>query len=409
MNKKNLHSFLHLGYFLDYTNPTFDIDLSNLNTIKNELEFLSEPELLEQANKVWFSTFERLYEEGVNVVPISGGLDSRAILATLLHFTDAQNIKTYTFGTPGTYDYDIGKYLANKIGTKHKMFPFNKYEFTTDKEIEVSKRINHQTFLFHHPPLEILDDIYGNDIVWSGCILDWLAGTSLFEKPANSLEGAKQNVFFKEKFVKSVDLCIDSDSFEDLLSSDSILDSSILSFEEQLQAKNHVVKDATPHIIYNNLQYKVPAFNSNLYLFFLGLNNKHRLNESFYKKFLYSQFPDVFKMPTKASSGLSLGSSNLRVAFRKTRDKSLYYLNKIHPSFTYPHTNYMDFNEGIRRRKDLNQVVYDNIIDLKNREIVDWIDVEKIFNNHMNRKGNHADALIVLSSLEIHLKAGKII
>ena len=35
-----------------------------------------------------------------HVVPLSGGLDSRGVLVTLLEFTEARNIKIYTFGTP---------------------------------------------------------------------------------------------------------------------------------------------------------------------------------------------------------------------------------------------------------------------------------------------------------------------
>ncbi len=33
-------------------------------------------------------------------------------------------------------------------------------------------------------------------------------------------------------------------------------------------------------------------------------------------------------------------------------------------------------------------------------------DIEEILNNHLTNKANYADALIVLTSLEIHLKRG---
>ena len=47
-----------------------------------------------------------------------------------------------------------------------------------------------------------------------------------------------------------------------------------------------------------------------------------------------------------------------------------------------------------------------NVMDLKSRNIIDWIDIELILKNHLSNKGDFADALIVLASLEIHLKSG---
>ena len=69
--------------------------------------------------------------------------------------------------------------------------------------------------------------------------------------------------------------------------------------------------------------------------------------------------------------------------------------------------NYIDFNEGIRNRKDLNTIIYSSVMDLKERKIIDWIDIDNIWKRHINKESDHADALITLASLEIHLKAGK--
>lgn len=68
--------------------------------------------------------------------------------------------------------------------------------------------------------------------------------------------------------------------------------------------------------------------------------------------------------------------------------------------------NYLDFNEKIRTKQDLRKVITSNVIDLKDRDIIEWRNIEEILNNHLTNKGNYADALIVLASLEIHLKNG---
>jgi hypothetical protein len=70
-----------------------------------------------------------------------------------------------------------------------------------------------------------------------------------------------------------------------------------------------------------------------------------------------------------------------------------------------PSVNYVDFDRGLRERADLKGVVRECIQRLKDRRIVDWIDIDAIWGNHQKRLGNHADALILLTSLEIHLRS----
>jgi hypothetical protein len=70
------------------------------------------------------------------------------------------------------------------------------------------------------------------------------------------------------------------------------------------------------------------------------------------------------------------------------------------------HINYLEFNEKIRIKKDLRDIVSANIQELKKRKIIDWMDIETILNEHLSSQRDYADALIVLASLEIHLKSG---
>ena len=134
MNEKNLNSFLKLGYFLDY--ECQDYDFSGID--KSLFSEFSEQELIEYGVKTWTNVIQNNFEVNQkHVVPISGGLDSRAILAGLLEFTDASNIFTYTFGTPGTYDFEIGKKLSKEIGTKHISFPLTNHVFSLEEELEI--------------------------------------------------------------------------------------------------------------------------------------------------------------------------------------------------------------------------------------------------------------------------------
>ena len=98
-------------------------------------------------------------------------MDSRAILGALLEFTEAKNINTYTFGTPGTLDYDIGNYIAKKTGTNHTVYPLNEYKYSLSEEIMVSKILTISQYYFITLPFSIANK-YSDFKIWSGFMGD---------------------------------------------------------------------------------------------------------------------------------------------------------------------------------------------------------------------------------------------
>jgi hypothetical protein len=70
-----------------------------------------------------------------------------------------------------------------------------------------------------------------------------------------------------------------------------------------------------------------------------------------------------------------------------------------------PQLNYIDVAASIRSGS-LRSVVRENLTDLQKRDLIPWVDIEAIWEEHQSGRVDHADALDVLTSLEIHLKAG---
>ncbi|MCD4819025.1 MAG: hypothetical protein K8S23_10075 [Candidatus Cloacimonetes bacterium] len=132
-----------------------------------------------------------------------------------------------------------------------------------------------------------------------------------------------------------------------------------------------------------------------------------RYKQYLYKRILLNNYPKLFTILTKNNCGLSLKASKSHVVYRRVITKITKLINEIYPLFLNRGINYINFNEGIRKRKYLKKVIYDNIMALNKRKIVDWIDIDHIWESHISRKANHANALLILASLEIHLKAGK--
>lgn len=398
-NIKNLNSFLKLGYFLDYQNKDISIDISNID--KEKYKNISEHELIEIGSKLWKESISsNFHENQKHLVPISGGLDSRAILAGLLEYTEAKNIYTYTFGTPNTLDYDVGNYVAKKLGTDHTSFDLTEYQYNQQELENISKRVNFQTILFHHAPVWAVDKRFEGYQNWCGYMGDPLAGSKLSANPLQSLEDAKINFIKKNLYVSSVDLT-NQGNFNDLIRSD-LIDENLLTLDEQFDFQNRQTKYIAPHVLMKGYDYKLPFLYQPWIDFILSVDNKYRINQNLYNKILLHSFPKEFSYKTKTNFGLPLGASRNHIFLKRVQDKLLRTIGLSKGVGI----NYLDFNEKIKTKKDLRDIIRMNLMDLKQRNIIDWIDIEEILNNHLLNKGNFADALIVLVSLEIHLKSG---
>lgn len=405
MDYINLNSFLKFGYFLKYRNPEYNIDLSSID--KNRYRHSSEHELIEEGIKLWKRAIESNFEiNQKHVVPLSGGLDSRAILATLLEFTDASNIHTFTYGTPKTYDYDIGNKIAEIFGTKHVKIPLVDYEFSIEELVEISKRINHQTVLFYHPPLTVLDNLYSDFSVWSGAIIDVFFGIHTHKIKANNWNDAILNSFKENYFTKKIDLTnIKEKEFFKYIEYDKNIEN-VLVREHVIDLLNRQLKFVAPNVLMRGFNYKLLFTNTDLIDFALSIDNKYHDDQYFYKKMLLKAFPKYFSYPTKTSFGLPLNSNKLLINFNKNILRFKHIINNISPIFINPYTNYVDYNQVIRTHSVLRILIHENLKDLTNRKIIDWIDPEKIWNKFINYRIDLSKELLLLASLEIHMKAG---
>ena len=66
------------------------------------------------------------------VVFLSGGLDSRAILGGLLDIYGPAEVRTATFGAPGEQDFDIAAGVARAAGVRHEVVESAAVEWTTE-------------------------------------------------------------------------------------------------------------------------------------------------------------------------------------------------------------------------------------------------------------------------------------
>jgi len=183
----------------------------------------------------------------------------------------------------------------------------------------------------------------------------------------------------------------------------------MLGYDEQLDFGIRQECYVKPLVLLSGYEYCTPFLHPEWVHFMLSLPRAYRQSQLLYKEILTSAFPRLFSLPVKNNHGLPLGAPRWRRQIRRVRLYSRAAVSRLFPTLAYqvnPGVNYIDFDRGLRERADLKAVVYENIQDLKRRGIVDWIDIDSIWARHQARRANHADALTLLASLEINLKAG---
>jgi hypothetical protein len=397
MKNKNLNSFLDFGYFLNYKDQKHFIDFSG--TDKNKYKDVPENDLIDMGINLWEGVISDQYNsKDHHVVPLSGGIDSRAILSTLLKFSSAKNIHTYTYGTPGSLDYEIGNEIAKKCGTTHHKFPLTSYKYDIDSLINTSKRINHQTLLFLHGPVDLIDKEFLNFHIWSGTIIDVFFGRHEHKEKADNWNDAIHNSFKENQFSNSMKISnCNYDDYVDLVDYDKDYEN-LFELEHIIDLMNRQVKFIEPHVLMGGLSYKT-LFNNKLSDFANSIPNNFRKDQSLYIKMFTRAYPELFSIRTKTSFGLSLQSSNFKRTIKRSIDKLIGLSKKRN-------INYIDFNDKIKTDQNLRRIFIDNIHDLSQRKIIEWIDVISILNTHLNGKKDYSDVLMVLVSLEIHLKSG---
>ena len=264
---------------------------------------------------------------------------------------------------------------------------------------DISLRIDRQTVLFHHAPVREIDRKYTGFRLWSGFGGDAFTGVKYKQDESTTVECAFEQYLKTNRYVKSMDLRNPKAPREEYTS--SIRPWAGVSYDELIVFDNIVLKFEEPHVTLKGFNYALPVLHEPWLDFILSIPNKYREGQYLYKEIMLHTFPKEFSWKTKTNLGLPLKASKQRVFINRVKDKVVRVMG-----VTGANVNYLDFNQKIRNKPDLRNIISLNIHDLKDRNVIDWLDPVKILNTHLAGKGNHADALIVLASLEIHLKTG---
>jgi len=370
MPSPDINFFLHLGYFPDYA-PRVALDLSSAPPEYEADLHKQAVDLFREAVAADFVSGSK--KHGRHVVPLSGGLDSRAILCALMECTDAANIETYTFGTSGARDFEMGAEVAKVAGVKHRAIDLAAHKWRAEELLEIAGRQDAQTFLFHHVPLDIMNE-YKDAHIWSGYIGDVVSGGHTPKNPAADLQSAKM------KYLKGrAESNLYQGDLTDLTQLLGAIDCGA-SFDERVKLFE-MGNVTAPHVLMDGLTYKTPFINNAFFDFFMGLPREHRLGRRLFIEAFTREY-DLFALPSTVNVPL----------WRRAIGRF------IHGGDSFAR-NYFDFNMKLRRDNNFAALIRAGLDDLKARDIVGGIDIDAIWN------ARRAKDIKILYSLEMNLKA----
>jgi hypothetical protein len=424
LTESDVSTYLHFGYLPDSATKFSDL-FDEWPRIEEGLRLTKEspPKLLMQEGvQLLKSVFKNVIADTSenHVLPLSGGLDSRAILCGLLENVNSHEIQAVTFGSRGTWDFEIGQQVARAAGVRCEPLDLTaeSWKWDTNELVETAKQTARPVLIFGAFVNRAIALRFGTESVfWSGFMANALDGDHIVQKHIKehsaSWNEAKKHFIVLNRYANSVKLTPPNFEPENCLPAAPLADHTLVSYDDQIY---FAVRDQCflrHTVLPAGYEYRTPFLHPEWVRFTLGVPGRYRgVDRWLFKEILKTAYSQLFSLPIKPNFRLPPGEPMLYNAVRARRAmlrvKSVG--RRLFPTMPWgldPMTNYIDFNEGLRERKDIKDLVYENLQDLKKRNIIDWLDVDLIWKRHQRKQANHADALILLASLEIHMKAGE--
>lgn len=410
LNNQNLNDYLHFGYIPQFGNTEKISHILNIDNKKVQpLESIEEDALIVKGIKILNNVFDNLVadkKDRKHLVTLSGGLDSRIILSALLDRINPKNIHAVTFGSPKSFDYEIPKKVVKNTGVNYERINCIKLDYSLDKLVKSLENGGKWTT----PP-----DMYVNRLAlklnedycrWSGFEGGIIAGNSS-TKGANSKNEAK---LFCEKQKRSKSIDLTQKEYDPVPSLVGINSKSILNLTpyEMATLNNRTPAELTPIQIPNNRELIAPLIHPDWVEFMLQLPKKFREDCYLFKKILTKMYPNAMGIACKNNFGLPLTNYNkFDYLKNRIRLKMNFEISKAMKDVNFPPigVNYLHFPEAIRKLPTLRKSVEVACDNLDERKIIPWIKASEIFKDHMERKNDHSQALLVLLGLEVNLRA----
>jgi asparagine synthase (glutamine-hydrolysing) len=454
LKKEAIIDFFLFGYLLD--DKTFFEEIHQLppasilefskNNVKltkywdyryiNEFNNISSVELVDQLGDLWQNAVERrIKKDETIIIPLSGGLDSRAILAAALKCTSKERIVTFSFGEFGSYDLEIGKIVAKNAGVKNISLGIDDENFKNQYNLsmnDIEGMIDATPYL----AVEKYRGIKGyGDTLFSGTKIDVLLGRHILSSVFSS-EMLKKKIRSHEDYSEIKEIIFNRQKLNEekrvtqLFDCDFLNEVDIKSSFERTHPNFIDVKDWKYPNYFAVWDYK---YRWNGYIFFAVFRNKEfynyltmldtdlvdfalklppefRLDENLYKQMLIKKYPELFNLPTKTNFGLRLNAGIASLFFRRVTIILKNMMNIMSEKvinrnvFQNKESNYRNYNDLLRKNNEFQIFIRGYIDKAKRRDFFNAENIENFWRLHMQGKGNYVTVFGLLVTFEMMLE-----
>jgi hypothetical protein len=346
----------------------------------------------------------------LHVVPLSAGRDSSTILMGLLDHLQSSQLVLATFGVPGTWDFEIPQLMAKKFGLRHERFNLLDEKWDLSQLVRTAELLVHPANVHQSHVHRTMVEHFGRDCVfWSGFMGDIAYKEYAAPPPTDRVSALK--LYFDlhepckyrggEYWQRMFTYVLNETPWDRLQHS---------RFDLERQYMNSVgqVFKIRPVVIVPGFKYVTPFTSREWVDYATSAPYQLHYHGHLMRRIVCDAYEQLADVPSLHTYGMPLKSSRQRVFVGKVLAKMNARLNRRNVYHVHPRTNYIPWGEALRRKGPLQETVYATLIALGERGLIGKRDIAGWWTDHLEQRANNQLLLMNLSSLELHLQAGKI-
>lgn len=375
---------------------------------------VSEATAIEEGARILRNVFRERMEAPCDdhVVPLSGGLDSRLILAHLVEAGLGGRALAVTYGVPGTYDFEFARDVAAASGVRHEVIDLNRLVLCRKDLVDTHRSGAAGTELITAWYNRCARIEFGGRNVrfWSGFLGDPVAGSHFASHyPSMSFAEAvnafmRANRWARKRNLFGLNPAAIARRW--LPSEPPIADRTMMTYPEQL---DFTVRQASwIEKVTCDRDTAVPFADARWIRFMLAAPAAMRKDCRLYHAIMLTTFPDLSRLKTKSVKGFRVGYPRRRCGpITSLDDRFRSLLRRLGVAWAVNRSeNYLDFRHAFRHREDFIHLARNAVKGLRERGSDFGVDLRCVAEAHIAAKTDNHRELMLLISLDIAAAEG---
>lgn len=408
----SFNCFLELGYLLDEhtwfdkiklikpaTILSFDLQTESIQQSYywtwSEIQPLSLTfeEAVDELGRRFINAVKKRFDPNENIgISLSGGLDSRAILAAVQHLYPEYTGYTYTFGLPGCDDINIATKVVKLTNWQHQAYHFNNVNWF-EPRIEKIWNTDGMQDMMHMHGAEFLSDISKKmDINLNGYAGDAIFGGSFLNSIPLNTRASKFNLvsFYKDH----INLANTDNELYNIEKAEPNLYMNRVRRFTAMGTVNSLV----------SIEQRKPFFDNSCVELIYSIPDEYRLNNKLYSAMLQKFFPIFFKEIPWQKTGKPAGIISQKSIPIRAISKIIRLTKTLFG--VHSNMNYTDYSTWIRSPEIA--CILKDLLNGDNTEYKKLTDIdffETYLLPHLNNKMlNNSNEILRIATIELYLR-----